>query len=411
MPAIPGEFLKRMETLIGEEETARLAAELDKKPSVSIRINRKKVSDPEAFMERFASYAPLPVPWCNSGFYLSARPDFAHDPLFHAGAYYVQEAASMVYESIVAELLSGHDDSINGRPLLVADFCAAPGGKTTAILNGLKGNYLLVANEFERKRAFILKENIDKWGDPNVIITNSPVSKFEALTNLFDLIAVDAPCSGEGMMRREQVARTQWNPGLVEQCSALQREILESAVSALRPGGYLIFSTCTFNDIENEGNVEWLIENFGLEIIMKPRHFMPHRDKCEGLFVAAFRKPLEDSVNRQAVTSMEGLSQLLKKAGVNIISAGLEQTVKKGNLDLPSSRKVLSHDFDRNEYPAVNVTREEAVNYLRRNAITLPEGTPAGFVVVAYEDFPLGLVKNLGNRSNNLYPAEWRILS
>lgn len=412
--SIPEEFFERMKSLLGEEEAALLADALEDKPSVSIRLNRKKVTDPYIFMQRFAEYNPKMVPWCSSGFHLEGRPDFVHDPLFHAGTFYVQEAASMYYETLVTEIISTlmAEDGLSAKhPLIVADLCAAPGGKSTAILNALTGNYILVANEFDRKRAFILKENLDKWGDPDVVITNSPVSGFSNFAGVFDIVAVDAPCSGEGMMRREPVARTQWNPGLVEQCATLQREILENAVASLQPGGFLIYSTCTFNEVENEKNVEWLRDTLGLDIFRDPRHFMPHREKCEGLYVCVLRKPLAPEVKKHSVSSLEGMVSLLKKAGINIVSAGTEASVSKGNLQIPSSRRVLAHNFSGEEFPTVELSEDEAVAYLRRNSIVLPEGTPQGFVTVCFEGHPLGLVKNIGNRANNLYPSEWRILS
>lgn len=405
MPEIPEGFVRQMEEILGAEDSKLLINALDEAPSVSIRINRKKVSDPETFIRRFAEYGVSPIEWCESGFYLDKRPDFVLDPLFHAGTYYVQEAASMIYESIVARWISRLGGS--GNSLRVLDLCAAPGGKSTAILNTLKGSYTLVANEYDSKRSRILKENLDKWGDPNVIITNSPTDRFRELENYFDIVAVDAPCSGEGMMRREPIARSQWGEGLVEQCAVLQKEILDNAVSALKPGGLLIYSTCTFNEHENEGNVEWLLQEYGLETVEAPRHFFPHRERCEGLFVAAFRKPGEPSASNSSITD---ISARLKKSGIWIVSEGTEKSIVKGNLEVPSSRMVLSHDYDKTSFTDVELSREEALSYLRRNSLILPPGTPTGYVSVSYDEHPLGLVKNLGSRANNLYPYEWRLL-
>ena len=405
MSPIPEGFVDEMKTLLGENEALLLAKALDDEPSTSIRLNRRKVKSLEALMERFGDYGPSPVEWCRSGFYLERRPDFVHDPLLHAGAYYVQEAASMVYETIVEQLVAseGFAADCEGK-VRVLDMCAAPGGKSTAILNGLASlpsdRYMLIANEYDRKRARILKENLDKWGDPNVTVTNSPGASFGEMEDSFDIVAVDAPCSGEGMMRREPVARTQWSPKLVEQCAALQREILENAVRCLRPGGYLIYSTCTFNDKENEGNANWVAETFGLESVGEPCHFMPHRALCEGLFVAVFRKPEKPYTRREPCVK-----------NLRVLSSGTEQTVNKGSIEIPSSRQTLAYDYDRTKYPEVELTREEALAYLRRNPLRLPEDTPLGYVCVAYEGYPLGLVKNVGNRANNLYPAEWRILT
>lgn len=401
---LPPAFVDSVKDELGSKEGDALAAALDEVPSVSIRINRKKVEDVGEFMTRFTPYGPSPVEWCRSGFYLEQRPDFILDPLLHAGCYYVQEAASMIYEPIV-EWIIGAD-----RPssMTVLDLCAAPGGKSTAMLNALRGDYILVANEYDRGRSRILKENLDKWGDPQVIVTNSPSRVFASLEGCFDIVAIDAPCSGEGMMRREPIARSQWSENLVEQCSLLQREIVADAVSALAPGGFLIYSTCTFNHKENEENVAWIEETFGLEKVMPGRHFYPHRERCEGLFFALFRKPGEQA-ERKPVT-LQAFVERLKRAGVNVIGEGTEKEVIKGTLVVPSSRMVLAHDFNPADLPVVEVSLEDARAYLRRNAIVLPEGAPEGFVAVAYEGHPLGIVKNLGRRANNLYPAEWRVL-
>lgn len=404
--AIPEDFIRNMESCIGAEEAAALADALKEEPSVSIRLNKKKVKDYDNFMKRFEKYGVSPVTWCRSGFYLRERPDFIHDPLLHAGTYYVQEAASMYYETIVSELISGVLKAPDGHPLRVLDLCAAPGGKTTAMLNALEGDYEVVANEYDRSRARILKENLDKWGDPNVIVTNSPAAALASLEERFDIVAVDAPCSGEGMMRREPVARAQWNTGLVEQCYALQRDILGNAVRALRPGGALIYSTCTFNSVENEGNAEWIASELGLEPVGATRRFMPHREKCEGLFVAVFKKPDPGipSQNRRKSTL-----ELLREARVNIISEGIEKNVRKGELEIPSSRQVLACNYDSDSFPAVALSLPQALVYLRRDTVRLPDDTPTGYVAVSFDGYPLGLVKNLGNRANNLYPPEWKI--
>lgn len=414
---VPEGFILSMESQLGPEESRKLVDAIDGEPSVSIRINRRKVSSPDDVLANFPEEIKVsPVEWCKSGFYLDPRPNFILDPLLHAGAYYVQEAASMIYEPIIADIIGklleeGHN-TFN-----ILDLCAAPGGKSTAILNGValaeetareSAEYILVSNEFDGKRARILKENIEKWGDPNVIITNSSTDRFVALKDCFDIVAVDAPCSGEGMMRREPIARSQWSEGLVKECAALQREILENAVCALRPGGFLIYSTCTFNSTENESNVDWLKERHGLVAVDNPRHFMPHIEKCEGLFVAVFRKNEEEIISQRTPKT---LRQQLEKAGIRIISSGTERTVMKGKLEIPSSKALLATDYKMGTFPEVELDLEEARAYLRRQTITLPPDTPAGFVAVCYRNFPLGLVKNLGNRANNLFPAEWRVLS
>ena len=402
---IPEGFVGMLRETLGVADTEALLRALDGEPSVSVRVNRRKVNDMDGFLRRFGDYGPKPVPWCASGFYLDRRPDFVHDPMLHAGAYYVQEAASMIYETIVENL------SLPERHLNVLDLCAAPGGKTTAILNGLLGkDYTLVANEFDGKRVHILKENVDKWGDPDVVVTNSPTDRFRSLADCFDVVAVDAPCSGEGMMRREPVARSQWSEGLVARCAAMQRDILADAIGCLRPRGVLIYSTCTFNETENEANTRWLTEKYGLETIVGPRHFYPHREQCEGLFTAVFRKRAGDEcIDSQPVPNADQLIKMLNKARVRILRAGTETISRKGSVEIPSSRQVLAHDYDRERFPKVSLGMEAAVAYLKGNPLQLDQEVPKGYVAVEYDGYPLGLVKNLGSRANNLYPAEWRI--
>lgn len=402
---LPDGFKAQTVSMLGEDEAALLFEALECAPSVGVRANRAKGFGREALFSHFAHYDPEPVEWCESGVRLGSRPDFVHDPLLHAGVFYVQEAASMVYESIVGQLVEDMEGEVR-----VLDMCAAPGGKSTAILNGLYGRrHLLVANEFDRSRSAILRENLDKWGDPDVVVTNSPSEVFSRMEDWFDIVAVDAPCSGEGMMRREPVARSQWSERLVDSCGALQREILSSAVVALRPGGTLIYSTCTFNEVENEANTCWLADKFGLSMVKNPRRFYPHREGCEGLCVAVMRKPGAQESHELTRGGMEQLLKLLRQAKANVIRVGTEQTVRKGNLEIPSSRSVLASDYERDKFPEVELDAGDALAYLKGNALTLPEVTPKGYVAVCYGGYPLGLVKNLGNRANNLYPSEWRI--
>lgn len=446
---IPSGFIEEMNLLLGEESSALIEA-IDSLPSVSIRFNRKKVSDPQRTLSRFAGFGPMEVEWCGSGFYLKSRPDFILDPLLHAGVYYVQEAASMVYESVMESILS-EPSMQHPAPLKVLDLCGAPGGKTTAMLNVLShhdSDYVMVANEYERSRAGILRENLNKWGDPNVVVTSTSAASLGSIEGFFDIVAVDAPCSGEGMMRREPVARTQWSPRLVEQCSLLQQQILTDILPALKPGGWLIYSTCTFNSVENEENCRFLTEKCGLVPAGDPRRFMPHRQRCEGLFVAVFQRPEDDGSQRFKTgkpaksksfvkapekdiflsgrhdlvfaaigdrifalpKSVAEVFALLESHKIKPLSAGVEAGTMKGKLFIPSSRQVLSYLFDAGEIPVVELDREKAIDYIRRLPVVLPADTPRGYVAVSHEGHPLGLVKNIGNRSNNLFPQEWRVM-
>lgn len=414
--AIPEGFKGMVRGMRGIDGKALLAA-LDTQSPVSIKINRRKLPDctPQAVAGTLGYGDLRPVPWCASGFYLPARPQFTLNPLLHAGVFYVQEAGSMFYESIVQEVAA------DLPPGLVLDACAAPGGKSTSILNALPDGWTLISNEFVQTRAAVLRENLLKWGYPDIVVTNSPVSALAKGGPLFSIVAVDAPCSGEGMMRKEPVARSQWSPGLVQQCAALQREILADAVDALLPGGILIYSTCTFNTAEDDDNLQWLVDNFGLEPIqlrcaaLVPGHadnpsrnhavrFMPHITDSEGLFVAALRKPGE---LRPVKNPKAKLSQLMK--GCKVLCDGYPAPTMKGKNLIPDPTAALDVTFDANKYPRADVDLTTALDYLRHNAITLPAGSPAGVTVLTYKGFPLGFVKNLENRANNMYPKEWRI--
>lgn len=449
MQPIPEGFAREMKALLGDSEASLLLSALDRTPSVSIRLNNAKCS--AETRSRLESEAKGRVEWCADGLRLGQRPDFFLDPLLHAGVYYVQEAASMVYQQLAGDILAEE----NGRLLRqesvkVLDLCAAPGGKSTALLNALQASgvkdYALVANEYDRKRANLLAENIQKWGNPNVIVTNTAAGAFGKLESLFDIVAVDAPCSGEGMMRREPVARSQWRPELIESCAALQRDIVADVLPALKPGGYLIYSTCTFNTRENESNVAYFAEKFGLEAMGNSRRFMPHREECEGLFAAVFRKhategadsfrfrgnkktrqpdlPKElDFLKGQGLIFTESgtnvlgipesifpLYETLQKQGIRIITAGIPVAEKKGNTLVANSRMVLSTDLNIGKLPAVELNLEQALAYLRRETLSFPTETPKGLITVRYAGYPLGLMKNLGPRANNLFPTEWRIL-
>lgn len=411
-PPIPDNF-KDMVTSMPGVDADDLLRSLDLAPAVSIKLNKRKCREAS-----LTGYEGLEnVKWCTSGFYLPERPQFTLNPLMHAGAFYVQDASSMIYETIV-EMIIRHGN-LPENPAVI-DLCAAPGGKTTSMLNALPDGTLMVANEIMPQRAAILKENLLKWGYSNTYITSSPTSQASLLSECFDIVAVDAPCSGEGMMRKDDTARTQWNPGLVEHCAELQRSILKDAAEALRPGGYLIYSTCTFNTLENESNLRYLIEEAGMEPVELPipdewgigreitgnypaLRFMPHITKGEGLFAAVVKKT-GNSIPRSHDKICRELTKRMK-----VISSGPVTTVQKGKTTIPSSEWALSDSFPQNEYPAVELDPETALQYLRHQAILLPSEAPKGYVVVTFKNIPLGFVKNLGNRANNLYPSEWRI--
>lgn len=434
----------------GSESLSGLVETLSStEPSVSIRINRGKGLPAPAGCERVA--------WAGRGWYLRERPSFTLDPAFHQGRYYVQEASSMVVEEIVSRLVGGSD-----APLRYLDACAAPGGKTTAVIDALPAGSLVVANEYVARRASILVENLTKWGSPDTVVSRGDTRRFGKLKGVFDIIGVDAPCSGEGMFRKDEEAVSQWSPGLVAECAERQREILGNVWPSLRGGGYLIYSTCTFNRCENEEIVDWLVDELGAESvdmgfpddwgiaggICTCHHcyrFLPHRLRGEGLFVAVVRKsevdgscrlkpakPLkpDKALNPLANWINGGGDRIIERDGdsvvayarhhadviaalrqsLDVVSAGVKVAEIKGRDFIPTQSLAMSLAFNRAAFPAVDVDTDTALTYLRRESVTLPDGAPKGYLLLTCEGEPLGFVKNLGNRSNNLYPAAWRIL-
>ena len=249
---LPVSFADYTRTLLGDEDYKELVTSLESEQSVSIRLNPLK---PFAF--RSGEHA---VPWCTSGFYLEERPTFTFDPLFHAGCYYVQEASSMFVEQALKQYMGE-------EPVVMLDLCAAPGGKSTHIRSLLPDNSLLIANEVIRNRSQILAENLTKWGHPDVVVTNSDPSDFTPLEDFFDVILTDVPCSGEGMFRKDPVAISEWSPENVEICRQRQRRIIADIWPCLKPGGILIYSTCTYNTKENEENIRWIRDEFGAEVL------------------------------------------------------------------------------------------------------------------------------------------------
>ncbi|MCH5222902.1 MAG: hypothetical protein J1E82_02585 [Muribaculaceae bacterium] len=398
MVALPSEFIEQLRSLLGEEAGALINA-LDREPVVSIRLNRRKPGAAFPGME--------PVAWCPSGYYLPKRPEFILDPLLHAGAYYVQDASSMIYEETLTRIIKTLCKVYPNSKLNILDLCAAPGGKTTAMINALPAGSKVTANEYSSKRAGILKENLAKWGYPEVTVTNKDSSYYASIGEAFDIIAVDTPCSGEGMMRKDEFARQQWSPQLVEQCSALQKEILSNAVKTLKPGGFLIYSTCTFNRRENEENAEFLVRESGMEpwdpdfpkewgipsgikTDLPVYRFMPHKTRGEGLFLAVFRKPGD-------------WSPISSKGKKNI-----PQKITKDSI--PAIEDILDENQEKTGLPRVELSLEDAIRYLRRESIAPPGDLQKGPVIVTYKNLNLGAAKNIGNRLNNLYPKNWRIL-
>lgn len=443
---LPNSFIAQMQALLGEEAPAFFDALQIQSPT-SIRLNPDKPT---------VNPSQDTVRWSSMGYYLPERPIFTLDPFFHAGAYYVQEAASMFVEQIVCQHLN------TDKGLNVLDLCAAPGGKSTHLLSLLPENSILVTNEIIRSRANILDENICKWGYPNVVVTNNAPKDFARLKGFFDVILVDAPCSGEGMFRKDPDSVNEWSENNVALCSERQRKILADVWPSLKDGGLLLYSTCTYNRTENEQNAAWLSKelsassqrilvekDWGIVEVEEDGvygyHFYPHRTKSEGFFLAALKKDEQATGNakKPAVQQVKKLSkdfgyiqQLLSnqdswdfsmfenrvkalpigklngfrllEQNLHIVHSGIELGEIKGKDFIPSPSLALSTHLSHNFYPVLDADLDIALNFLRRNTVSVNH-SQKGYLLVCYKNHSLGWLKNLGNRTNNLYPNEWRI--
>ena len=400
MAELPLAFTDYTRQLMGAERFERYLRSFEEDTPVSIRLNPKKLA--VGHLQLAASHEP--VPWCRDGYYLKQRPNFTFDPLFHAGCYYVQEAASMFLDEVIRQLANSQKLTAKSQAL---DLCAAPGGKSTLLRAALPADSVLYSNEPIRNRASILLENVTKWGYANHIVTNAYPRDYRKAKMRFDLILCDVPCSGEGMFRKDPATICEWSPQQVEKCWQLQREIVSDAWACLNEGGILIYSTCTFNTKENEENVRWMLSEFDdaevvpidvkpewnitgslLEGVTEPVYrFIPGITHSEGLFLCVLRKGGRPS----PITSPSG--------------GGREGAV--GHC-LVSPVPITSPSGGGRE-GAVSLSYPQAISYLRGEALTLPDDTPRGEVTVAFMGHPLGQVKNIGTRANNLYPKPWRI--
>lgn len=449
---LPDTFTQYTRRLMGDELYGKLLSGLSAEPPTSIRINAAKCHGRPA--------GALPVGWCADGWYLAGRPAFTFDPLLHAGWYYVQEASSMFLHRVITQYVA--DAS------LMLDLCAAPGGKSTAALGALPAGSVLFCNEPVRQRAQILAENIQKWGRPEVVVTNNTPADYARSGLTFDVVLCDVPCSGEGMFRKDEGAIGEWSPQNVERCAELQRRIVADAWQCLRPGGLMIYSTCTFNAKENEENVAWICSELGAELlpvdtdrawgicgplagcVAGPAYrFIPGVTTGEGLFMAVMRKQGErqpatpparrkqrKAAGRKAEEQFAGwlkqpadfdtltvadaviatpkrLTPLYEAATgkLRIIHAGVTLCTIKGRDAIPAQSLALSTALRREAFCCAELPYTQAIAYLRKEPVAMPGGTPRGFVLITYAGAALGFAKNLGTRANNLYPQEWRIKS
>jgi len=452
---LPDGFIGMLESLGQGQYTAPLMTALsDTEPSLAVRANTRR----SAYIGDHSDK----IPWlADSGVYLNKRPNFALDPAWHQGLYYVQDASSSAMTAVVAEI---SDKYFNGSPLLYLDACAAPGGKSIAAAEALPRKSFLLSNEYDSRRASILAENIAKYGIANCAVANCDTSRLAALGEIFDIVAVDAPCSGEGMMRKEPEAIAQWSEGLVNSCAKLQQTILADCWKALRPGGVMIYSTCTFNRTEDEENLAFIIGQLGgrsieLSLADYPGiikgfgtryhcyRFMPGHVRGEGLFIAAVQKTdgnntsvkvkkqnsikdadaisfmrnvLTDSGSYSLRQAKDGsfyaitadradLSDFLS-ARLRLISCGIPLGFRKGKDIVPAWQLAYSEALCDEAFPTLDLIYGDALAYLHGDSLSdMPYDLPKGFILATYENRPLGFLKNIGRRANNLYPDNLRL--
>ena len=315
---LPEEFSTYTREIMGEQRWMRFAEAMDEEPPVSVRLNPMKFrSDSMAL----PAEEDEPVEWCREGRYLKERPMFTLDPLLHAGAYYVQEAASMYITQVI------RDHAPADRPLMVLDLCAAPGGKSTAMRSVLPEGSLLMTNEPMRPRANILMENIQKFGHPDVIVTNNYAIDYQRSRLQFDVILADVPCSGEGMFRKDEGAIREWSVANVKKCAALQREIITDIMPCLRDGGLLVYSTCTYNRQEDEENVDFICSEWQMEKLSE-RHFIPGETRSEGLYMAALRQTGSDASQQTTISMLDSSATKKDKKQKRRGKASAEQAMK-----------------------------------------------------------------------------------
>lgn len=447
---LPEAFLDSLSSCTGFNASSFIDAHQNP-AATSVRFNPIKYTDNSTFLRELKSGD---IPWCKHGIYLKERPRFTLDPLLHAGVYYVQEASSMFLHFLIEHILP------DAQNLKVLDLCAAPGGKST-LLSSMKQFELVVANEIISSRVPVLYENIVKWGTSKTFISNNDPRDFKVLGEMFDVVLVDAPCSGSGLFRKDPNAILEWNSELVEFCSLRQQRILQDAFQVLKPGGYLIYSTCSYSYQENEQNVDYILEKGGCQSIAlnvpkewgvvesssdhyegKGYRFYPDKINGEGFFCSVFQKldstgsqslQLPKANHLQSVNSA-ALTSMVKTEGVKIfeengILYGVNQPLiewrtmmqaslklRKSGVKLGSIMKkgfVADHELAMSELISTHINTidlklQDAIKYLRKEDIHV-EDVPDGTYLVTHQQTGLGWAKMIRGRLKNNYPISWRI--
>jgi NOL1/NOP2/sun family putative RNA methylase len=456
---LPGTFINSIKDIEGFDEKAFESVHHSGQQVTSIRLNPVKPLGTSKLLP--AEPEQQRVPWCSTGYYLPERPSFTSDPFFHAGAYYVQEASSMFLETAIRQTVD------TSQPLKLLDLCAAPGGKSTLIQSIINDKSLLVSNEVIKTRVTILAENITKWGAANVIVTNNDPKDFQRLPNFFDVVVVDAPCSGSGLFRKDPGAVAEWSEQNVQLCSQRQQRILADIFPALKEGGILIYSTCSYSKEEDEAIADWLTEEFKVESLQLKvdagwgivetqsamynaygYRFYPDKVKGEGFFIAAFRKremgidewkagKNKSRLEKLTVKEIEVLKSYLKnsnefffikqneeaiaiplhlendltaiKSSLYIKKAGIRMGTIIRNELIPDHELALSSIMS-DAIPVTDTDEATALQYLRKQEIKMDTAVK-GWSLISHNKLPLGWIKILPGRVNNYYPKEWRILN
>jgi 16S rRNA C967 or C1407 C5-methylase (RsmB/RsmF family)/NOL1/NOP2/fmu family ribosome biogenesis protein len=441
----PSEFTERLK-LQEYIDSQQLLNALNGSPPVSIRINPDK-------WKRIPAESSG-VSWSDSGYYLKSRPSFTSDPLFHSGCYYPQEASSMFIQQAFNQLIKDPSE------LKILDLCAAPGGKSTHLSTLIGDNGFLVANEVIRSRAGILVENITKWGLGNTIVTNNDPEAFSKLIDYFDLILIDAPCSGEGMFG-DKAVRLEWSPENAAMCSERQKRILKDVWPSLKENGLLIYSTCTFNPAENEENIKWLTDLTGsstlkIDILrfegineisykgITGYGFYPGKIKGEGFFISVIRKaglpdvknakPYRRKDNQLTNSDIKTVKNIMDISSdylfrnediIYNLSLPVEEylylknylRIIKGGTALFKSRRddftplhelALSTRIKSSAFPKVELEYQQAIAYLKKDNLSL-NNAATGWVLLTYMGVNMGFAKNIGTRLNNYFPVDLRI--
>jgi len=446
MPSLPKDFLNSLIEIPNFNEAAFVKIHDEELVPTSIRFNPFKKTE--------SSFKSLDkVPWTEDGYYLNERPVFTGDPRFHAGCYYVQEASSMFIEYVLRQIVDFN------KTVFALDSCAAPGGKSTILSSLLSDDSLLVSNEVIKSRTEVLAYNLAKWGNCNHVVTSSETSSFSSVKGLFDVVLVDAPCSGSGLFRKQPEAIDEWSLSAVAQCSVRQKSILKELIGTVKPGGHLVYSTCSYSEMENEHIVKWLLDEFNCEVVKIDLNeawgiedtgfglrFYPHKLKGEGFFCAVikvlenetfsgFNKKNEFKLPSKA--EMEVIQQFVKMDNqlelinhsdefklLNSNALAFVNTFKKQLYfrqvgtsvgEIKHGALIPHHFLALSNHLAASVSNlelsaEESINYLKKEACKF-ENSKIGLKLITNGGFGIGWAKVLDNRLNNYLPSNYRIFN